>query len=71
MKMEQTQCSETTAIEHHTPGDNPKDYTQHEKSLHTGFWIPLNPEENLSFQGVWMQRFEHLTFKRRSANSFI
>jgi hypothetical protein len=29
MKMEQTQCSETSAIKHHTPGDNPKDYTQH------------------------------------------
>jgi hypothetical protein len=29
MKMEQTQCSETSVIEHHTPGNNPKDYTQH------------------------------------------
>jgi hypothetical protein len=29
MKMEQTQCSETSAIKHHTPGNNPKDYTQH------------------------------------------
>jgi hypothetical protein len=28
MKMEQTQCSETSAIKHHTPGNNPKDYTQ-------------------------------------------
>jgi hypothetical protein len=27
MKMEQTQCSETSAIKHHTPGNNPKDYT--------------------------------------------
>jgi hypothetical protein len=29
MKMENTQCSETSAIKHHTPGNNPKDYTQH------------------------------------------
>jgi hypothetical protein len=29
MKMEQTQCSETSAIKHHTPENNPKDYTQH------------------------------------------
>jgi hypothetical protein len=28
MKMEQTKCSETSAIKHHTPGNNPKDYTQ-------------------------------------------
>jgi hypothetical protein len=28
MKMEQTQCSETSAIKHHTPGNNPKGYTQ-------------------------------------------
>jgi hypothetical protein len=28
MKMEQTQCFETSAIKHHTPGNNPKDYTQ-------------------------------------------
>jgi hypothetical protein len=28
MKMEQTQYSETSAIKHHTPGNNPKDYTQ-------------------------------------------
>jgi hypothetical protein len=29
MKMEKTQCSKTSAIKHHTPGNNPKDYTQH------------------------------------------
>jgi hypothetical protein len=29
MKMEQTQCSETSAIKHHTPENNPKDYTRH------------------------------------------
>jgi hypothetical protein len=29
MKMEQTQCSEMSIIKHHTPGNNPKDYTQH------------------------------------------
>jgi hypothetical protein len=29
MKIEQKQCSETSAIKHHTPGNNPKDYTQH------------------------------------------
>jgi hypothetical protein len=28
MKMEQTQCSETSAIKHHTPENNPKDYTR-------------------------------------------
>jgi hypothetical protein len=28
MKMEQTQCSETSAIKHHTPENNQKDYTQ-------------------------------------------
>jgi hypothetical protein len=28
MKMEHTQCSETSAIKHHTPGNNPKDYKQ-------------------------------------------
>jgi hypothetical protein len=36
MKMEQTQCFETSAIKHHTPGNNPKDYTQpseHNESL--------------------------------------
>jgi hypothetical protein len=26
--MEQTQCSETSAIKHHTPENNPKDYTR-------------------------------------------
>jgi hypothetical protein len=25
--MEQTQCSEISAIKHHTPENNPKDYT--------------------------------------------
>jgi hypothetical protein len=29
MKMEQTQCFETSAIKHHTPGNKTKDYTQH------------------------------------------
>jgi hypothetical protein len=29
MKMEQTQCSETSAIKHHTPENNPKGYTRH------------------------------------------
>jgi hypothetical protein len=29
MKMEQTQCSETSDIKHHTPGNNAKDYTLH------------------------------------------
>jgi hypothetical protein len=29
MKMEQTRCSETSAIKHHKPGNNPKGYTQH------------------------------------------
>jgi hypothetical protein len=29
MKMEQTQRSKTLVIKHHTPGNNPKDYTQH------------------------------------------
>jgi hypothetical protein len=28
MKMEQTQCSETSAIKHHTPENNPKGYTR-------------------------------------------
>jgi hypothetical protein len=27
--MEQTQCSEKSVIKHHTPWNNPKDYTQH------------------------------------------
>jgi hypothetical protein len=27
--MEQTQCSETSAIKHHTPENNPKGYTRH------------------------------------------
>jgi hypothetical protein len=29
MKMEQTQCSELSAIKHLTPKNNPKDYTRH------------------------------------------
>jgi hypothetical protein len=29
MEMEQTQCSEMSAIEHHMLGNNPKDDTQH------------------------------------------
>jgi hypothetical protein len=29
MMMEQTQCSETSATKHHTPGNNPKYYTQY------------------------------------------
>jgi hypothetical protein len=33
MKMEQTQCSETSTIKHHTPENNPKDYTQYLKKL--------------------------------------
>jgi hypothetical protein len=28
-QMEQTQCSEMSAIKHHMLGHNPKDYTQH------------------------------------------
>jgi hypothetical protein len=28
MKLEQTQSSETSAIKHNTPGNNPKDYMQ-------------------------------------------
>jgi hypothetical protein len=31
MKMEQTQCSETSAIKHHKPDNNPKGYTRHNK----------------------------------------
>jgi hypothetical protein len=31
MKMEQTQCSETSAIKHQMLGNNPKDYPQHYK----------------------------------------
>jgi hypothetical protein len=48
MKMEQTQCSETSAIKHHTPGNNPKDCTQQKSrrilhvwgrgEVHRGFW---------------------------------
>jgi hypothetical protein len=33
MKMEQAKCSETSAIKHHTPGNNPKDYTKHSVKL--------------------------------------
>jgi hypothetical protein len=29
MKMEETQCSETSTIKRHTTGNNPKVYTQH------------------------------------------
>jgi hypothetical protein len=29
MKMETTQCSETSAIKHHKRGNSPKGYTQH------------------------------------------
>jgi hypothetical protein len=29
MEMEQTQCSKTSVIKHHMPGNNPEDYTQH------------------------------------------
>jgi hypothetical protein len=29
MKMKQTQCSETSVIKHHTPENNPTDYTRH------------------------------------------
>jgi hypothetical protein len=29
MKMEHTQCSETSDIKHHTPGNNPEGYTRH------------------------------------------
>jgi hypothetical protein len=31
MKMEQTQRSETSAIKHHAPENNPKDYKRHSK----------------------------------------
>jgi hypothetical protein len=33
MKIEQTQCSETSAIKPHTLGNNPKDYTQPNKNM--------------------------------------
>jgi hypothetical protein len=26
---DETECSETSVIKHHTPGNNPNDYTQH------------------------------------------
>jgi hypothetical protein len=31
IRMEQIQCSETSAIKHHTPGNNAKNYTQQGK----------------------------------------
>jgi hypothetical protein len=40
MKMEQTQCSKTSAIKHHTPENNPKGYTRHtEHSESLKSWI--------------------------------
>jgi hypothetical protein len=36
MKMEQTQCSETSTIKKHTPENNPKDYTRYLKKLRNG-----------------------------------
>jgi hypothetical protein len=47
MKMEQTQCSETSDIKHHTPGNNPKDYTQlseHGESLNQELY-ELSPSQ--------------------------
>jgi hypothetical protein len=43
MKMEQTQCYETSAIKHHTPGNHPKDYMQHSYkfSLKSIQWEPV------------------------------
>jgi hypothetical protein len=41
---EQTPCSETSAIKHHTPGNNPEDYTQnleHGESLKSRIYCPL------------------------------
>jgi hypothetical protein len=38
MKMEQTQCSEMSVIKHHTPGNNPKDYTQYLSSV---YWVTI------------------------------
>jgi hypothetical protein len=32
MKMEETQCSETSAIKHHAPDNNPKGYTRHSEN---------------------------------------
>jgi hypothetical protein len=42
MKMEQTQCSETSVIKYHTPENNTKDYTQHSEhseSLKSGWFL--------------------------------
>jgi hypothetical protein len=49
MKMEQTQYSETSAIKHHKPENNPKGYTRHSEhgeSLNSGMKIiayKINP----------------------------
>jgi hypothetical protein len=32
VKVEQANCSETSAIKHHTPDNNPKDYTRHSQN---------------------------------------
>jgi hypothetical protein len=52
MKMKQTQCSETSAIHHQTPGNNPKDYTQ-------GKAIPVQASRPCGFQEVEAPRFQN------------
>jgi hypothetical protein len=42
MKMEQTECSETSAIKNYTPENNPKDYTRNTLWLQYLQSIPLD-----------------------------
>jgi hypothetical protein len=42
--MEQTLYSETSAIKHHTPENNPKDYTQHSFLFHCNSGYTTAPQ---------------------------
>jgi hypothetical protein len=61
MKMEQTQCSEMSAIKHHTAGNNPKNYTQHlpvfEGELHY-IYIKKYFQQVLGLLRTWRSVFQ-------------
>jgi hypothetical protein len=40
MKMEQTQCSETSDFKYHTPENNTKDYTRQVFKKLSNTWLP-------------------------------
>jgi hypothetical protein len=63
MKMEQTQCFETSAIKHHTPKNNQKGYTRHSEH---GESLESRMAISLSVQIIYVLCEGHLPFVPRT-----